>query len=246
MQRRFRIGSKALAIAALLCSACVHIEQSGDTTAAKNDSAAPAAASTSPDSVPTDSIAKENWVFAGVTADIASAIHDVARKHNFDLDSMPQGWLEPKYIADAGKRPDVGEYFKRYSSYAADLDTRFDSIVDSVTTRRFRMAGFAPKDEKELRAAFDRGLAKTKATQRDMIAAMKQQAATALRLHEYLVRVDARIELSKKDSTLLFDRPAEYDRYLKLATEADSANAVAARVFEAARTSNASLRKSGG
>jgi len=156
--------AKALAISALLSSACVHIEQSGDTTAAtKSDSAAPATAATQADNVPKDSIAKENWVFAGVIADITTAIHDVARKHNFDLDSMPLGWPEPKYLANASARPDVGQYFTRYAAYAGEIDVRLDSIIDSVTTRRFRMAKFSAKDAQELRAGFDHGLAKTKA-----------------------------------------------------------------------------------
>jgi len=220
--------AKALAISALLCSACVHVDKSSDTTAAATSDTSTAA------------------VYAGVIADMTTAIHNVARKHRFDLDSMPAGWLEATYMANASARPDVGEYFTRYAAYAAEVDARLDSIIDSVTTRRFAMANFAAKDAQELRAGFDRGLAKTKTGQRDMIAAMKQQAAAALRLHEYLVRVDPRVSLSPKDSTLVFDRPAEYDTFMKLAAATDSANASAARVFGAASAKMDSVRKSGG
>jgi hypothetical protein len=219
---------KTLAISALLCSACVHVDKSSDTTAAARSDTASSA------------------MYAGVIADMTTAIHDVARKHNFDLESMPAGWLEATYMANASARPDVGEYFTRYGAYAAEVDARLDSIIDSVTTRRFAMANFSAKDAQELRAAFDRGLARTKAGQRDMIAAMKQQAAAVLRLHEYLVRVDARVSLSPKDSTLLFERPAEYETFMKLSAATDSANAAAARVFEAASAKMDSVRKPGG
>src|SRR5436190_653605 len=155
--QRLRIGARVFTVSALLCSACVHIEKSSDSTAAtKTDSASPAAVATQADNVPTDSIAKENWVFAGVIADMTTAIHDVARKHNFDLDSMPPGWLEAKYLANASARPDVGEYFTRYAAYAAEIGAHLDSIIDSVTIRRFAMAKFSAKDEKDLRAGFDR------------------------------------------------------------------------------------------
>jgi hypothetical protein len=167
----------------------------------------------------------DSVVTARITADMAAAMAEVARRNGFDQSSTPAEWLETSYLASASARPDVAEYFTHYAGYAADLDAHIDSIASEIVQRRFHEAGYSPKDEGELRAAFMRGYNRTHDIQHQLYVAMRRQSTIALRLHEFLVKADARIAVNPKDEkALVFTKPLEHRRYNELAIAIDAAN----------------------
>jgi hypothetical protein len=166
----------------------------------------------------------DSVVMAKIMTDLVAAMAEVARRNGFDQAAQPAGWLEAPYLAAATARPDVPDYFMRYGAYAEDLDLHIDSIASSISKRRFHEGGYDPKTESEMQAAFMHGFGKTRERQHLMYTAIRRQATIALRLHEFLVKVDARVAVDPKDNKLVFDRPIEYRRYNELAIAIDAAN----------------------
>jgi hypothetical protein len=167
----------------------------------------------------------DSVLFAGIMTDMAAGISDVARRNGYDAEASPAEWLEPSYLASASTRADVAEYFSHQAAYAVDLDAHMDSIVAGIVQRRFHAAGLDAKTEEEMRAAFMRGFGRTREKQHLMFAAMRRQSAIALRLHEFLVKIDARVAVNPKDDkALVFDKPLERRRYDELAIAVDAAN----------------------
>ena len=166
----------------------------------------------------------DSVVMANIMSDMVAAMAEVARRNGFDQAAQPSGWLEAPYLAAATDRPDVPDYFMRYGAYAEDLELHIDSIAASIAKRRIHEGGYDQKTEVEMRAAFMRGFEKTREKQRLIFIAMRRQATIALRLHEFLVKVDARVAVDPKDNKLVFARPLEHRRYNELAIAIDAAN----------------------
>jgi hypothetical protein len=166
----------------------------------------------------------DSVVMAKIMTDMVAAMAEVARRNGYDQAAQPAGWLEAPYLAAATDRPDVPDYFMRYGAYAEDLDLHIDSIAASIAKRRIHEGGYDPKTEVEMRAAFMHGFQKTRERQRVLFTAMRRQATIALRLHEFLIKVDARVTVDPKDNKLVFDRPIEHRRYNELAIAIDAAN----------------------
>jgi hypothetical protein len=167
----------------------------------------------------------DSVVIVGILADMTAAMAEVARRNGFDQSTGPAGWLETSYLASASSRPDVAEYFRSYAAYAVDLDAHIDSIVGGIAQRRFHSAGYDAKTEAEMTAAFMRGFAKTRDRQHLLYVAMQRQSKIALRLHEFLVKVDGRVAVDPKDDkALVFVKPMEHRRYNELAIAIDAAN----------------------
>lgn len=167
----------------------------------------------------------DSVVMAGIFTDMAAMMGEIARRNGFDQTKSPEGWLETPYLASASTRPDVAEYFTHYGAYAADLDAHIDSIAAGIAYRRIHAAGYDEKTEHEMQAAFMRGFAKTRDRQKQLFTAMRRQSMIALRLHEFLVKIDARVAVDPKDAkALVFDKPLEHRRYNELAIAIDAAN----------------------
>lgn len=97
------------------------------------------------------------------------------------------------YLAGASSRPDIRQYFRNYLAYVGELETRLHVIADSVIDAHFARAGFDAATEGKLKGAFKRGFARTRENQTQMNAAMRKYAEDALRVHEFLASVDARV-----------------------------------------------------
>lgn len=166
----------------------------------------------------------DSVVTANIMSDVAAAMAAVAQRNGFDQTASPAGWLEPSYLAAASTRPDVAEYFSHYSAYATDVEAHIDSMVAEIAQRRFHEAGYDAKMEADLYAAFMRGYDRSRERQHLLYAAMRRQSNIALRLHEFLVKVDARVGINPKDNTLAFQKPLEHRRYNELAIAIDAAN----------------------
>ena len=167
----------------------------------------------------------DSALFVGIISDLTVEMNAVARRHNYDATAGVPGWLEPAYLASASTRPDVAQYFTARAAYTAELATRLDTIAATIVDRRLHAMGYDVMRSRDLRAAFFRGYARSAGRQKMMFGAMRRQATVALKLHEFLVKVDAHVAVDAKDSTLVnFDRPADRARYLELATAMDIAN----------------------
>jgi hypothetical protein len=178
----------------------------------------------------------DSVVTANIMSDVAAAMAAVAQRNGFDQTTSPTGWLEPTYLAAASTRPDVAEYFSHYAAYATDVEAHIDSIVAGIAQRRFHEAGYDAKVEADLYAAFMRGYDRSRERQHQLYAAMRRQSNIALRLHEFLVKVDARVSVNAKDNTLAFQKPLEHRRYNELAIAIDAANDEVAQLSGQAQT----------
>ena len=178
----------------------------------------------------------DSVVMAKIMADMVAAMAEVARRNGYDQAAQPEGWLEAPYLAAATDRPDVPDYFMRYGAYAEDLDLHIDSIAASIAKRRIHEGDYDPKTETEMQAAFMHGFGKTRERQRVLFTAMRRQATIAIRLHEFLVKVDKRVAVDPKDNKLVFDRPIERRRYNELAIAIDAANEELAQLSGQAQT----------
>ena len=159
----------------------------------------------------------------GILKDLAAAFAEVARRNGYDLDATIDGWLEPSYIAAASTRPDIAEYFMHREAYAADLATHMDSIATTVVQRRLDAAGYPVMEKDGMRDAFLRGFHKSEDKQRMVLESMRRQARIALRVHDFLVKVDERVSLDAKGA-YVFKRPADKARWNELAVAIDAAN----------------------
>jgi hypothetical protein len=178
----------------------------------------------------------DSVVMAKIMTDMVAAMAEVARRNGYDQAAQPQGWLEAPYLAAATDRPDVPDYFMRYGAYAEDLDLHIDSIAASIAKRRIHEGGYDPKTEAEMQAAFMHGFGKTRERQRVLFTAMRRQATIAIRLHEFLVKVDKRVSVDPKDNKLVFEKPIEHRRYNELAIAIDAANEELAQLSGQAQT----------
>ena len=165
----------------------------------------------------------------GFLNDLTVAIREVARRNGFDPSAAPSGWLEPEYIAAARKRPDIREYFRRKSAYAADLSAHMDSIATAVIDRQLSEAGYPADEREEMKAAFLRGFDRSSDKQRVILQTMQRQARMALTLHAFLVKADPYVKLDPKTKHVLFTRPRDHRRYNELAYAIDAANGLLAQ-----------------
>ena len=161
--------------------------------------------------------------------DLTIAIHEVALRNGFDPSVAPTGWLEPEYIAAARKRPDIREYFRRKSAYAADLSAHMDSIATAVIERQLADAGYPAEEREEMKTAFLRGFNRSSDQQRVILQTMQRQARMALALHAFLVKADPYVKMDPKTKHVLFTRPRDHRRYNELAYAIDAANGLLAQ-----------------
>ena len=183
----------------------------------------------------------DSVVIVGILTDLSAALAEVARRNRLDQTTTPAGWLETSYLTSASSRPDVAEYFKSYAATAMDLDAHIDSIVDGIVQRRLHSAGYDATTEAAMTAAFMRGFEKTRERQHLLYVAMQRRSKLALRLHEFLVKVDARVAVDPKDNeALVFMKPMEHRRYNELAIALDAANEQVEQLSEQTQTTASS------
>ncbi|HEX2781930.1 MAG TPA: hypothetical protein VHM30_20650 [Gemmatimonadaceae bacterium] len=163
-------------------------------------------------------------IVVGILDDLAAAFDDVGRRHGYDYQAKVEGWLEPSYVASARKRRDIAEYFLAKQAYAQDLNAHMDSILNVVVERRIDESGMTPDQQEEMRAAFFRGFEKANEKHHLMIRAIERQARVALAMHDFLVRIDARVAVNRKTKALVFARETEHRRYVELSLAIDAAN----------------------
>lgn len=163
-------------------------------------------------------------IVVGILDDLAAAFDEVGRRNGYDYQAKVEGWLEPSYVSSARKRRDIAEYFLAKQAYARDLDAHLDSILDVVVQRRIDGSGMAPEYQEEMRAAFLRGFEQAHEKHRAMLRAIERQARVALAMHDFLVRIDARVAVNPKTKTLVFAREIEHRRYVELSLAIDAAN----------------------
>ena len=179
----------------------------------------------------------DSVVIVGILTDLSAALAEVARRNRLDQTTTPAGWLETAYLTSASSRPDVAEYFRSYAATAMDLDAHIDSIVDGIVQRHFHSAGYDAKTEAEMTAAFMRGFAKTRERQHLLYVAMQRRSKLALRLHEFLVKIEGRVAVDPKDNeALVFMKPMEHRRYNELGIALDAANEQVEQLSEQTQT----------
>lgn len=166
-------------------------------------------------------------------------VRTTAAAHGIDPDVEPEGWLSPRYLADAGKHPEVPRYFRASERYLAELEIGLEPWFQDVYPKSLRRAGLS---EERVRAAMplaERGFRRGMADSRQAIELNRELARAALELHEYLVSVDARVVYDAADDLARFERDLERHRAILLHGRV---RAVARQVLEAQGTSRTRMQ----
>ncbi|MGH7638833.1 MAG: hypothetical protein ACREOK_14380, partial [Gemmatimonadaceae bacterium] len=120
--------------------------------------------------------------------------------------------LSNEYVAGASARLDVDQYFRGYLAYVGAIESGFEAVMDSVADVRLAEAKFGD-DTEEIAVRFKRGMARSSGTRRELYEAMRRYAESALKLHEFLARADARILPGDDGVTPTFDDSQELMEY---------------------------------
>lgn len=187
------------------------------------------------DALPAGEAARMLWVMRKTLEDYGAHVHRVAAAHGVDPDTPPPEWLTPAYVAGARAHPRVERYFRGYRAYLGEVRAGVRSVLAARRRARLREAGFGEAFSRAYVAGAEQGFAETSAAQERIFAAAGALAGEALALHEFLVRVDARVHLDSAAGVARFERDAEMARAQALMREVARAGEALERERAAAR-----------
>lgn len=152
---------------------------------------------------------------ANTEAAVAAALRDVdaeyarlAQEYRVGNDAAPIEWLTPRYFADASRYPEVAAYLRRTADFTAEADRRGVEIARQSLRAHLRAAGLsearADRQAEELL-----GLPAVTASFQNTFSLMSEWARRGQRLHEYLLRVDPRVQYVANEDGTLFESDAE-------------------------------------
>ncbi len=147
------------------------------------------------------------------------ALRARAQRHGVDLDVLPDGYLGARYLAGAKARPDVQDYFRRYSAYLDDVLATAPAVLDSLAGVSSASAGLSPADAAHVAKGVRRGIDRFFGPGAPMVSAAREFITAAVRLHRFLVRVDSRVQYDRVNDQALFEVDAERFEAIRLIAE---------------------------
>jgi hypothetical protein len=142
-----------------------------------------------------------------------------AKAHGFNRDALPDGYLGARYLADARTRPDVQDYFQRYSAYLDDAVATGPAVLDSLARASSAEAGLSDADAAVVASGVRRGINRFFGPKAPSVVAAREFIAAALRLHRFLVRVDSRVRYDDEGDQALFEVDSERFEAIRLVGE---------------------------
>lgn len=136
--------------------------------------------------------------------DLAGWMRSLAGDYGVDPDREPDEWLSNPYLADAGRHPEVGDYYGRYCSYLRHVRREFMPRLDSLARHHLEQAALSARS----RRAFLGGMQSSLGPSFGSLDATEQLCRDVAALHTFLVRVDPHVHL-EPDGTVRFENPLE-------------------------------------
>lgn len=119
----------------------------------------------------------------------------------------PEAWLSPAYLADAGRHPEVGDYYARYRDYTGRVAREFAPHFDSLANLHLEEAALSASG----RRGYLSGIRGAMASRGAAFQAVETLCRDAVELHAFLVRVDPRVHLDPDGTTARFEDPRELE-----------------------------------
>jgi hypothetical protein len=168
------------------------------------------------ESIPTDVEARIAWASSWALNDVAGHYNQLESDRDIDPHEYPEAWLTPRYLADAGDHSQVRSYFQAYRDYVA----KADSTTAEVYTKRYRTrlmeTGYNIQQAELMAASIPQEAAEAMKARRELFQMSAQLADSALVLHAYLVRTDARAHYDGEKGIARFERNDERRRAISL------------------------------
>lgn len=192
------------------------------------DSSAATMPARSGEQPPSDRNAKMVWIARQIVTETPLYSREVGARHGIDPDRLPEAWGTSRYMADAGKHPEVGKYWEAYVAYMDEIRRSYPGWCEArihALGRQARLSG-------RLRDQMIQGMRQSLERQ-DQFAPAATTAAAALDFHRFLVRVDDRVHYDADRDMAMFDEDADLEE----------ANRLQARVNEAAQAVQEAQRR---
>ena len=161
------------------------------------------------------------WARRKALQDIADHERVLEESHGIDPQTAPAAWLTAPYLADAGKHPEVREYFTRYQGFLRERDSTYLPVLAERTEARLRGAGLPRWEIEEIMLKVRNHIEESSPGLRRQTADQLATAAAALELHAYLERVDPRVHLEAATGNVRFANEAERTQAFHLANEVE-------------------------
>ena len=202
------------------------------------DSSAATMPARSGEEPPSGRKARMVWIARQMVMETPLYSREVGARHGIDPDRLPEAWGTSRYLADAGKHPEVGRYWEAYVAYLAEVRRTFPAWSEARMQALGRQAKLSGRDRDDMVQGLRESLAHG-----DQFAAPSEAAAAALALHRFLVRVDARIDYDPRSDMAMFGDEADLAEANRLQARVVAAGQAVQEAQRRARTLPESLAR---
>ncbi len=182
---------------------------------------------------PAGSYARSVRATREASEDVRGWMDSLLAEYRIESVTDPEGWLSAPYLADAGRYPEVGDFYARYGEYMGRVRKEVAPRADSVARFHLEEAGLSANGQR----SYLRGIRDGIASREGSFEAVQRLCRDAVELHAFLVRVDPRVHLDPDGATARFEDPAERKQAEALLQAVQAEAAALERLREQARRS---------
>jgi hypothetical protein len=186
------------------------------------------------------------WASRKTAEDMAEHVQARQQAHGFHPDTFPAAWGTAEYLANARKHPEIREYFRRQQAFLQELDSTEVTVLRDRMEFRLLQSGLP-------RLVVEDALLDMRATADSLSAEGRRRSTNhlalvtaGLEIHDFLVRVDARVRLDRENDVARFDRRSEHNRFIELGGRFDRLSEVVERQRLASRDRLRNVREAFG
>jgi hypothetical protein len=187
-------------------------DAAAETAALQETAARFATATPLNESLPAGVEARIAWASGWALSDLEHHYQALASERDIDPDEYPQAWLTARYAADAGDYPQVRRYFVAYRDYMTVADSITQEVYASRYRTRLMEAGYTAQQAALMASSIPAEAAESMRMRQEDFQRSAQIANSALALHAYLLRTDARAHYDAKADMARFTRNDERRR----------------------------------
>ncbi|HST58835.1 MAG TPA: hypothetical protein VLK84_09110 [Longimicrobium sp.] len=164
------------------------------------------------ESIPTDVEARIAWASSWAMSDVNDHYDELESERDIDSREYPEAWLAARYFADAGDYAEVRSYFQAYRDYVVEADSTTPAVYNERYRARLIETGYNAQQAVLMASSVPREAADAMKARRELFQVSARLANSALVLHDYLVRTDARAHYHGKTGLTRFEREGERRR----------------------------------
>jgi hypothetical protein len=185
------------------------------------------------DAPPRSTDGRMAWATRKTLEDMVEHTQARQRAHGFHPDTFPVAWGTAEYVANARKHPEIREYFTRQQAFIQEMDSTEMTVLRDRMEFRLLQSGLRGRVVEDVLAEMRADSLSAEGRRRS---ANEISLVTAgLEMHDFLVRVDARVHLDPEDGLAQFDRRSEHNRLIELSDRHDRLSEVVERQRLASR-----------